>query len=206
MLLRPTPDPGVDCDGGKPVTRSPTLRLLETGGTLPVLRREFRRETSVFVDRVRASTRRSVFGFPLGFVRVGVDDAGADARDETADAAEGEGVSSEVGARGESGRRGVVGKLARLLTEPFCAPRPLTAAPSLIHPGSFSFNRALRFRSFCRGVGGEGGEASCNARRANNRRLGDSVRASSSLSLSTSRRTARILVSVRVFHFSVPPE
>lgn len=45
---------------------------------------------------------------------------------------------------------------------------------------------------------------SCDTRRPNNRRLGDSVMPSSSLSLSAPRRAARRFASVRVLHFSAP--
>ena len=46
---------------------------------------------------------------------------------------------------------------------------------------------------------------SCEVRRLKNRRVGDSL-TSSSLEVSSSRRTARKFVSVRIFHLSEPPE
>lgn len=45
---------------------------------LPVLRKELCCETSA-LERESASTRRAVFGFGLGFARVGVDDPEVDA-------------------------------------------------------------------------------------------------------------------------------
>jgi hypothetical protein len=132
VFARPMPEPGADCDDGKLEARSPALRLRGTGVALPELRRELFRDTSVVEERASASMRRSVF--LVSFARVGVDDASAGASEETADAADGEGVCADVGMGGRSGGGGVVGNVARLLTEPFRAPRPPTAAPSLIHP------------------------------------------------------------------------
>jgi hypothetical protein len=62
----------------------------------------------------------------------------------------------------------------------------------------------MRFLSFC--VVGSGRGMSCEVRRLKNRRVGDSSGASSSLEVSSSRRTARRFVSVRVLHLSEPPE
>jgi hypothetical protein len=71
--------PSVAGDEGKPAARS--FVLLKRRGVraaLPVLRKELCRDTSA-LERESASTRRSVFGFGLGFARVGVDDSGVDA-------------------------------------------------------------------------------------------------------------------------------
>jgi hypothetical protein len=170
------------------------------GVALPELCKELCRDTSTLEDRAIAWIRRSVFGFARG----GVDGACADPSDEIADTADDEREWADVGIEVGVGRDVAFGKAARFLADPLRAPRPLTAAPSLIHPSSFS-SRATRFLSFCGDAGGDCGRGvSCEARRPKSRRLGVSVRAPSSLSLS-SRRTARRFVSVRVFHFSVPP-
>jgi hypothetical protein len=132
VFARPMPKPGADCDGGKLEARSPALRLLGTGGALPELRNELCRDTSVVEERASASIRRSVF--LVSFARVGVDNASAGASEEVADAADGEGVWADVGMGGRSGGGSLAGVVARLLSEPFRAPRPPTAAPSLIHP------------------------------------------------------------------------
>jgi hypothetical protein len=104
-------------------------------GALPVLRKELCRDTSA-LERESASTRKSVFGFGLGFGRVGVgvDDPGVDGANNPTEAAEDEREWTEVEAGRCEGRDGVPGKAGRFLVDPLRAPRPLTAAPSLIHP------------------------------------------------------------------------
>lgn len=63
----------------------------------------------------------------------------------------------------------------------------------------------MRFLSFFTAEG-DGRGVSCEVRRLKNRRVGDSSWPSSSLEVSSSRRTARKFVSVRVLHLSEPPE
>lgn len=63
----------------------------------------------------------------------------------------------------------------------------------------------MRFLSFF-AAEGDGRGVSCEVRRLKNRRVGDSLWPSSSLEVSSSRRTARKFVSVRVLHLSEPPE
>lgn len=198
-LPRPTPNPGVDCDGGKSDRRPPEPGSLGTGGTLSELRKIPCRDTSVVDERelLSVSTRRSVLGFAFGLARVGVDDPDADTNDGFADATDDERLCAD-------GDEDAPGKGGRRFIEPLRASRPATAAPSLIQPPSLSFSRALRFLSFCDGAGKEGGGRSCDTRRPNNRRLGDSAVPSSSLSLSALRRTARRFASVRVLHLSAP--
>jgi hypothetical protein len=71
----------VASDEGKPAARSSVvLRSRGVRAALPVLRKELCRDTSA-PERESASTRRSVFGFGLGFARVGVDDPAVDAVD-----------------------------------------------------------------------------------------------------------------------------
>lgn len=189
--------------------RSSLLRRRDAGGTLPELRIELCRDTSA-LERESASTRRSVFGLGLGFARVGVNDPGVDTADKPTEVTDDERECADVMGGKCEGRDGVSTKAARFLVDPLRAPRPLTAAPSLIHPWSFSSSWAMRFLSFFGvgddGSGGGGGRGASCERRPKNRRVGDSVRAPSSLSVSTSRRTDRRFVAVRVFHFSEPPE
>ena len=93
---------------------------------------ELCRDTSA-LERESASRRRSVFGFGLGFARVGVDDPGV-AADNPREATDDEREWADVEAERCEGRDGVPGKAERFLVDPLRAPRPLTAAPSLIHP------------------------------------------------------------------------
>ena len=194
-------DPIADRDGGKLDVRCSGPETLGTGGggTLSELRRIPFRDTSVF-ERESVSTRKSALGFDFGLARVGVDDPDAETNDGVTDATEAERLCADVEGDAPDDNWG------RCFIEPLRAPRPATVAPSLIQPPSLSFSRTLRFLSFC-GVGeGEGGgERSCDTRRPKNRRLGDSVTSSSSLSLSAPRLTARTFAAVRVLHFSVPP-
>lgn len=189
----------VDWDDGKSDGRSPGPESLGRGGTLSELRRIPCRDTFVLEERESVSTRRSFLGFAFGLARVGVDDPDADTYDGVVDATDAERLCADV--EGDASDNG-----GRFFIEPLRAPRPATVAPSLIQPASLSFSRKLRFLSFCdgAGVGEGGGEISCDTRRPNNRRLGDSVMPSSSLSLSALRRAARRFASVRVLHFSVP--
>ena len=188
----------VNWDDGKSDGRSPGPESLGTGGALSELRRIPCRGTFVLEERESVSTRRSFLGFAFGLARVGVDDPDADTNDGVTDATDAERLCADV--KGVAPDNG-----GRCFIEPLRAPRPATVAPSLIQPASLSFSRMLRFLSFCDGAGvGEGGGESCDTRRPNNRRLGDSVVPSSSLSLSALRRTARRFASVRVLHFSVP--
>jgi hypothetical protein len=122
-------------DEYKPAARSSVL--LRCRGALPVLRKELCRDTST-LGREIASTRRSVFGFGLGFARVGVDDPRVDAVENPTEATDDERERADVEAERCEGRDGVPGKAERFLVDPLRAPRPLTAAPSLIHPWSFS--------------------------------------------------------------------
>jgi hypothetical protein len=200
-LLRLRLDLDVDWDDGISDERSPGPEILGTGGTLSELRRIPCRGAFVLEERESVSTRRSVLGFAFGLARVGVEDPDADTNDGVPDARDAERLCADVeGGAPDNG--------GRCFIEPLRAPRPATVAPSLIHPSSLSFTRVLRFLSFCDGAGageGEGGaEMSCDTRRPNNRRLGDSVMPSSSLSLSAPRRAARKFASVRVLHFSAP--
>ena len=132
-LLRPTAEPGVECEEGNPPSaRSPELRRF-TGGALPGLRTEPCRDTFVLDERAIASMRRSVFGFAIGFAGVGVDDPGTETSEEltvTADERAGADVRAE---RGE-GLGDASGTLGRLLMDPLRSFRPLTAPPSLIQP------------------------------------------------------------------------
>ena len=122
------------CDEGNPAARSSELLTRrKVRGALPVLRKELCRDTSA-LERESASTRRSVFGFGLGFARVGVDDPGVDAADNPTEVADDEREWADVEAERCEGRDGVPDKAARFLVDPLRAPRPLTAAPSLIHP------------------------------------------------------------------------
>jgi hypothetical protein len=123
-------------DEGKPAACSSVLlRRRDVRGALPVLRKELCRDTSA-LERESASMRRSVFGFGLGFARVGVgvDDPGVDGADNPTEAADDEREWTDVEAERCEGRDGVPGKAGRFLVDPLRAPRPLTAAPSLIHP------------------------------------------------------------------------
>lgn len=121
-------------DECKPGARSSVLsRRRGVRGALPVLRKELCRDTSA-LERESASTRKSVFGFGLGFARVGVDDPGVDAADNPTEATDDERERADVEAERCEGRDGVSDKAARFLADPLRAPRPLTAAPSLIHP------------------------------------------------------------------------
>ena len=118
----------------KPAARpSVLLRRWDVRGALPVLRKELCRDTSTF-EREIASTRRSAFGFGLGLARVGVTDPGVDAADNPTEATDDEREWAGVEAKICEGRDGVPGKAERFLVDPLRAPRPLTAAPSLIHP------------------------------------------------------------------------
>ena len=98
-----------------------------------MLRIELWRDMSV-LERAIASTRRFGFGFGLGFARVGVDDPGADMVDKPKEATDDERECADVGAEVCEGRDGTFCKAERFLAGPLRAPRPLTAAPSLIHP------------------------------------------------------------------------
>jgi hypothetical protein len=131
-LLRPTAEPGVECEGGNPSARSPELRRF-TGGALPELRREPCRDTFVLDERAIASIRRSVFGFAIGFAGVGVDDPGTETSDELVVTAD-ERACADVRAERGEGLGDASGKVVRLLTDPLRASRPLTAPPSLIQP------------------------------------------------------------------------
>jgi len=132
--LRPTPELGVASAEGKLTVRSSVLlRRRKVGVALPVLREELCRDTST-LERESASTRRSVFGFGAGFARVGVDDPGVDVADKPTEATDDEREWAGVEAERCEGRDGVPSKTERFLVDPLRAPRPLTAAPSLIHP------------------------------------------------------------------------
>lgn len=127
-------------DEGKPTTRSSVLlRRRGVRGALPVLRKELCRDTST-LERESASSRRSVFGFGLGFARVGVDDPAVDAADNPTEATDDEREGAGGEAKTCEGRDGVPNKAVRFLADPLRAPGPLTAAPSLIHPRSVSFS------------------------------------------------------------------
>ena len=77
-------------DEGEPAARSSVLlRRRDVRGALPVLRKELCRDTSA-LEREIASIRRSVFGFGLGFARVGVDDPWVDAADSPTEATDDE--------------------------------------------------------------------------------------------------------------------
>ena len=86
-----------------------------------MLRKELCRDTSV-LERARVSTRRSVFGFGLGFARVGVDDPGVDTADKTMEVADDERECADIGTEGCEGRDGVSRKAARFLADPLRAP------------------------------------------------------------------------------------
>ena len=108
------------------------------GGAVAVLRTELCRETFP-PERASASTRRSGFGFAPGFARVGVDDPAVDIVDKPKEATDDE-RECDGGTERCEGRDGVSDKAERFLADPLRAPGPLTAAPSLIHPSSFSFS------------------------------------------------------------------
>jgi hypothetical protein len=121
-------------DEGEPAAPSSVLlRRRDVRGALPVLRKELCRDTSA-LERESASIRRSVFGFGLGFARVGVDEPWVDVADNPTDATDDEREWTDVEAERCEGRDGVPSKAERFLVDPLRAPRPLTAAPSLIHP------------------------------------------------------------------------
>jgi hypothetical protein len=121
-------------DEGEPAAPSSVLlRRRDVRGALPVLRKELCRDTSA-LERESASIRRSVFGFGLGFARVGVDEPWVDVADNPTEATDDEREWTDVEAERCEGRDGVPGKAERFLVDPLRAPRPLTAAPSLIHP------------------------------------------------------------------------
>jgi hypothetical protein len=128
-LLCPTAEPGVECEEGNPNARSPGTRRF-TGGALPELRREPCRDTFVLDERAIASIRRSVFAFAIGFAGDGVDDPGIETSDELAGTVDERACADMRADRGE----GLGGASGSLLTDPLRAPRPLTAAPSLIQP------------------------------------------------------------------------
>jgi len=118
---------------GKLAARCSALSRRDVDGVLPVLRKELCLDTSA-LERESASTRKSVFGFALGLACVGVKDPGVDAAEKPTEAADDERECADVEAGRCERRDGVPGNAERFLVDPLRAPRPLTAAPSLIHP------------------------------------------------------------------------
>ena len=95
-----------------------------------MLRMELCRDTFVLDERAIVSTRRSDFGFALGFVGDGV----GGLSDEPTNTSDDERVGAEAGTERDAGRGDPSVKVARFLTDALRASRPLTAAPSLIQP------------------------------------------------------------------------